>query len=101
MKLFQPPDEAQCPKCHSKNVRNLSVKLPIARLLSWATRRLLRLRLHCRKCQSDFWHLHALPRTVIGYHGCHEQFARDLLAKRISLDEWKASGKTYDWFGAG
>jgi hypothetical protein len=55
----------------------------------------------CLVCGAFFWHLHTLPRTVVGYHGCNRAFARGLVANRISLDEWKASKNTYDWLGEG
>jgi hypothetical protein len=61
----------------------------------------MRLRVRCNACRLVFWRVHALPRTVIGYHGCNLDFARRLLAGRISLDEWKASRHSYDWLGAG
>src|SRR5438552_1005162 len=58
-------------RCRSKNVSTGNLQLPLARFLSWATRRILRLRMRCGACGAFFWHLHALPRTVIGYHGCN------------------------------
>jgi len=38
---------------------------------------------------------------VVGYHGCHRDFARDLVAGRVSAEEWKASQNEYDWLGEG
>jgi hypothetical protein len=101
MVLLRPPDDAQCPRCSSKKLSCRSLQLPFARLLSWATRRIFRLRLNCKGCGTVFWHLHALPRTVVGYHGCSQHFARELVANRISLDAWRASKHSYDWLGAG
>jgi hypothetical protein len=37
----------------------------------------------------------------VGYHGCNQRFALDLVANRVSLDTWKASEHSYDWLGAG
>lgn len=101
MKLFDPPDDANCPKCGSKQVFTADFRLPLSRFLSWATRRLLRLRMRCLSCGGRFSHLHALPRTVIGYHGCSLPFARELLAGRVTVEQWKASENNYDWLGTG
>jgi len=38
---------------------------------------------------------------VVGYHGCHRDFARNLVAGRVGVAEWKASQNEYDWLGEG
>jgi hypothetical protein len=38
---------------------------------------------------------------VVGYHGCRRDFARELVAGRVSIAEWKQSQNEYDWLGAG
>src|SRR5262249_33540894 len=55
----------------------------------------------CVQCGASFQHLHTLGRTVIGYHGCSRAFAADLLAGRLSVEQWKMSRNTYDWLGEG
>jgi hypothetical protein len=65
------------------------------------TRRLFALRLRCVQCGERFRHVHELGRTVVGYHGCSQSFAADLLAGRVSLEQWKTSQNDYDWLGAG
>jgi len=37
--------------------------------------------------------------TVVGYHGCHREFAVGVRSGRISLDRWKPSHNVYDWWG--
>jgi len=103
--FFRPP-ETECPWCGRGNVAwagewGGAANLFAARLLDRCTRRLIRLRLRCRVCHRTFPHVHALSRTVAGYHGCHRDFARDLVAGRVSLADWKASQNEYDWLGAG
>lgn len=73
----------------------------MARFLSWATRRILRLRMKCKSCGEIFWHLHPLPRTVIGYHGCDREFADEIVTGKKTLEEWKSSQNSYDWLGEG
>jgi len=41
------------------------------------------------------------PRTVIGYHGCLEPLATDLLTRRKSLTDWPTSRNKWDWLGEG
>ena len=41
------------------------------------------------------------PRTVIGYHGCLEPLATDLLSGKMSLKDWPASRNKWDWLGEG
>src|SRR6516162_5343754 len=101
MALIRPPAEAECPHCHSRKLSTGNLQFPYARFLSWATRRILRVRLRCHDCGVFFWHLHTLPRGVVGYHGCSRRFALELVANRVSMDEWKASKHSYDWLGAG
>jgi hypothetical protein len=40
-------------------------------------------------------------RIVIGYHGCSEEFARDLLLGVLPVRAWKASTNDWDWLGHG
>src|SRR5207245_2154347 len=40
-------------------------------------------------------------RTVVGYHGCRRDFARELVAGRVSAAAWKLSQNDYDWLGEG
>jgi hypothetical protein len=39
--------------------------------------------------------------TVLGYHGCQNDFADGVRAGRITLDQWKPSQNQYDWLGEG
>jgi hypothetical protein len=41
------------------------------------------------------------PRTVIGYHGCLEPLATDLLSGKKSLEDWPTSKNKWDWLGEG
>jgi hypothetical protein len=38
---------------------------------------------------------------VVGYHGCRRDFARDLVAGRLSRERWETSRNDYDWPGEG
>lgn len=40
-------------------------------------------------------------RIVIGYHGCSEEFARDLLLGVQPISAWKPSINDWDWLGNG
>jgi len=40
-------------------------------------------------------------RLVIGYHGCTEAFARDLLLGSLPLHAWQPSQNDWDWLGHG
>lgn len=40
-------------------------------------------------------------RIVIGYHGCTEEFARDLLLGTKSISTWQPSTNSWDWLGHG
>src|SRR5713226_412211 len=40
-------------------------------------------------------------RVVIGYHGCTEEFARDLLLGTLPIGEWRPSTNRWDWLGHG
>ncbi len=99
--------ETACPTCGGNRlgwadgVLNGGARLAIARLLSWLAPSLLPLRLRCTNCKAAFEHLHVLPRTVVGYHGCRRDFADGLVAGRVSMDAWKASQNEYDWLGQG
>ncbi len=41
------------------------------------------------------------PRTVIGYYGCLEPLATDLLSGKMSLKDWPVSRNKWDWLGEG
>jgi hypothetical protein len=96
-----------CPRCFGTNidwnerVGGERLLLATTRLFSRLTRRLLPLRLWCRDCRHVFRNLHAFPRIVIGYHGCERDFAKALIAGRVSIDEWRVSQNDYDWQGEG
>ena len=40
-------------------------------------------------------------RTVLGYHSCTEEFARDLLLGKKAISEWELSENRWDWLGHG
>jgi hypothetical protein len=40
-------------------------------------------------------------RIVVGYHGCEEDFARDLLLGNVRIPDWKPSRNSWDWLGHG
>src|SRR4051812_12582099 len=40
-------------------------------------------------------------RTIIGYHGCDEQFCRPLLLGEQPISSWKPSENDWDWLGHG
>jgi hypothetical protein len=40
-------------------------------------------------------------RIVVGYHGCTEQFARDLLLGSMPISTWQPSANDWDWLGHG
>jgi hypothetical protein len=40
-------------------------------------------------------------RTVVGYHGCDQQFALKLLTGELSISDWTPSNNQYDWLGEG
>ena len=42
-----------------------------------------------------------LSRIVVGYHGCEEEFARDLLLENVKIPKWKPSRNSWDWLGHG
>jgi hypothetical protein len=49
-------------------------------------------------------YIHAMEpfaRIVIGYHGCTESYARDLLLGTKPLREWQPSTNDWDWLGHG
>ena len=104
--LLKPPETA-CPMCGGNRLGwgggalSSPARLAVARLLSWFTPLLLPLRLGCRDCKAVFEHLHVLPRTVVGYHGCRRDFADGLVAGRVNMEAWKTSQNDYDWLGEG
>ena len=40
-------------------------------------------------------------RIVVGYHGCTEEFARELLVGNLPISEWRPSANVWDWLGHG
>src|SRR6266446_606196 len=40
-------------------------------------------------------------RIVVGYHGCTEDFARDLLLGTRKVRDWQPSANVWDWLGHG
>jgi hypothetical protein len=42
-----------------------------------------------------------LPRTVVGYHGCERTFAQRLVSGQLTVRDWIASEREYDWLGKG
>jgi hypothetical protein len=40
-------------------------------------------------------------RIIIGYHGCTQPFANDVLLGRIKMDQWEPSQNVWDWLGRG
>jgi hypothetical protein len=40
-------------------------------------------------------------RIVVGYHGCTEEFARELLLGNLPISEWRPSANVWDWLGHG
>lgn len=40
-------------------------------------------------------------RIVLGYHGCLEPLATDLVTGKVSIREWPRSANTWDWLGEG
>jgi hypothetical protein len=99
--------ETRCPSCKGDGVTWEGGsplgrgKLAFARMLSAAMCRMVPLRLRCKACKLAFDHLHVLPRTVVGFHGCHRDFARELVAGKVSTEAWKMSENFYDWLGKG
>jgi hypothetical protein len=43
----------------------------------------------------------SFPRVVMGYHGCLEPLASDLLTGRRSIADWPVSRNKWDWLGEG
>ena len=40
-------------------------------------------------------------RIVIGYHGCTQAFARELLQGKTAIADWRFSRNAWDWLGRG
>jgi hypothetical protein len=40
-------------------------------------------------------------RIVVGYHGCTDEFARELLLGTLPISEWRPSANVWDWLGHG
>lgn len=40
-------------------------------------------------------------RTIIGYHGCEDSFAHDVLLGNVAIDQWEPSRNIWDWLGHG
>ncbi len=104
--LLSPP-EGKCPACgHGGCLWNEAAPLAPPRwaghrLLARLLRRVMDAPLRCRHCRTAFVHTEELPRVVVGYHGCRSDFARDLVAGRVSVARWQSSRNDYDWLGEG
>lgn len=51
--------------------------------------------------ERDFIGMDQFARIVIGYHGCTEEFARQLLLGEKPIADWKPSSNDWDWLGHG
>lgn len=40
-------------------------------------------------------------RVVVGYHGCTEAFAKELLLGKKPIGDWQPSQNEWDWLGHG
>lgn len=40
-------------------------------------------------------------RLVVGYHGCTERLARELLLGETPIGAWRPSSNDWDWLGYG
>jgi hypothetical protein len=40
-------------------------------------------------------------RIVVGYHGCPQRFAKELLLATMPISNWQESQNAYDWLGKG
>jgi hypothetical protein len=40
-------------------------------------------------------------RIIVGYHGCGQDFADDILTGTTPIEAWQKSQNTYDWLGHG
>lgn len=40
-------------------------------------------------------------RVILGFHGCEEAFANDLLIRPEAMTDWRPSRNDYDWLGEG
>ena len=45
--------------------------------------------------------MNRFARTVLGYHGCHPEFARDMISGESDTDNWLPSENVYEWLGNG
>ncbi len=45
--------------------------------------------------------MEAFARIVVGYHGCTEDFERELLLGTKPVDQWEPSTNDWDWLGHG
>jgi hypothetical protein len=104
--LFSPP-ETQCPVCGQERFSwreipwRSRLSLLATRLVSKVARQLVGVQLRCRACRALFDHLHVLPRTVVGYHACRQDFARKLITGKVRPANWLHSRNVYDWLGEG
>ncbi len=107
MQDFLDLPELECPRCGRGrlNARNRTFgSQALVRLhqsLLRVARRLLGLRYWCRVCHAHVSVPSELPRTVVGYHGCDRAFAHRLVSGQLSVQDWIASEREYDWLGKG
>src|ERR1043165_2085768 len=40
-------------------------------------------------------------RIIVGYHGCTQKFAKELLLAKKPISEWRPSANEWDWLGNG
>lgn len=45
--------------------------------------------------------MHPFARAIVGYHGCEQRFADDLLLGKRPISEWQPSTNDWDWLGNG
>jgi hypothetical protein len=45
--------------------------------------------------------MNRFARIIVGYHGCSEQFARNILVGKQPIANWKPSDNKWDWLGRG
>jgi hypothetical protein len=45
--------------------------------------------------------MNRFARIIVGYHGCSEKFARNILVGKQPIADWKPSDNKWDWLGRG
>ena len=99
--------EIECPRCGLGRLRSRDgsfgsrALLFLNQSLLRLARRLLGQRYWCRACRTHVVVPRELPRTVVGYHGCDRTFAQRLVSGRLTVHDWIASEREFDWLGKG